>query len=100
MEGIPRLSEKERVILDLLSQQPEMYGLAMVQASDGALKRGTIYVTLGRMVEKGYVESVESRDSGGRSGPPRRTYRLTALGQRVLHAWETMRHLLVWSAAR
>ena len=34
-----------------------MFGLQLVEQSNGGLKRGTVYVTLGRMQDKGYVES-------------------------------------------
>jgi DNA-binding PadR family transcriptional regulator len=34
-----------------------MYGLKLIKASDERLKRGTVYVTLGRMEEKGFVRS-------------------------------------------
>ena len=53
---IPKLSPTERLILELLSGE-EMFGLQLVEQSKGALKRGTVYVTLGRMQDKGYVES-------------------------------------------
>ena len=43
-----------------------MYGLQLVEQSEGALKRGTVYVTLGRMEAKGLVESEqESRSRRG-----------------------------------
>ena len=37
-----------------------MYGLELVTESEGALKRGTVYVTLGRLEEKGYVGQAET----------------------------------------
>ena len=65
----------------------EMYGLGLVAESEGKLKRGTVYVTLGRMEEKGYIESAaEERKEGGL---PRRVYKPTGHGLRVLSAWET-----------
>jgi PadR family transcriptional regulator, regulatory protein PadR len=86
---IPRLSAKETEILRLLISNGEMYGLGLVAAS-GNLKRGTVYVTLDRMAEKGYVESrQEQRPSLG--GPPRRLFRTTGYGLRVFNAWETAR---------
>lgn len=88
MEKIPNLSAKERVILNLLITNGEMYGLEMVEASK-ELKRGTVYVTLGRMADKGFVDSTTR--SAGSTGPPRRLYRATGLGQRVLDAWELAR---------
>ena len=87
-------SGKEIVILDLLASRGELYGLAMVQASEGELRRGTIYVTLQRMEQKGYVESWLATDDG--IGPPRRKYRVTAGGKRVLKAAQMMRSALTW----
>lgn len=82
---IPRLSSKEAEILRLLIANGEMYGLQLVNTSD-SLKRGTIYVTLGRMAEKGYVESREEEESTARRGP-RRLYWVTGHGARVFRAW-------------
>lgn len=74
-----RLARSEHVILQLLVAQGPSYGLELVNASRGRLKRGGIYVTLGRMEEKGLV-----RSSAGEGG--RREYRPTALGERALLA--------------
>ena len=74
-----RLPQSERTILGLLVARGPSYGLELVQASRGVLKRGGIYVTLGRMEAKGLVTSVASDDG-------RRRYRPTALGERALLA--------------
>lgn len=66
-----------------------MYGLQLVERSDGALKRGTVYVTLARMEAKGLVESEQEPLPTGAIGLPRRIYRPTALGKRMLLAWTT-----------
>jgi PadR family transcriptional regulator PadR len=84
---VPTLSHKEALILQLLGRSREMYGLELVSASDGALKRGTVYVTLGRMEEKGYVASRLDDSSPPGGGLPRRLYAPTALGRQVLSAW-------------
>jgi DNA-binding PadR family transcriptional regulator len=84
---IPRLSPKEALILDLLVTKGEMYGLELVSESGGNLKRGTVYVTLGRMADKGYVESRTVPQDDG-SGMPKRLFRATGYGSRVLSAWE------------
>jgi DNA-binding PadR family transcriptional regulator len=70
-----RLARSEGVILQLLGGE-RRYGLELVEASGGRLKRGGIYVTLGRMEDKGLVTS--STADGGR-----RLYRVTALGERA-----------------
>ena len=84
---VPRLSPTEHVILELLAGE-EMFGLQLVEQSHGALKRGTVYVTLGRMQDKGYVESWAEKQVPGAIGLPRRLYRPTAYGHRVLAAWK------------
>jgi len=97
---IPRLSAKESLILDLLSRGDESYGLQLVAASKGHLKRGTVYVTLGRMEEKGYVKSRAEDAPDGAGGLPRRLYEATPHGLRVLNAWTTLLHHLSPETAR
>jgi PadR family transcriptional regulator len=83
---LPSLARSELRILELLLEG-DAFGLELVERSKGALKRGTVYVTLGRMQEKGFVESwIEPLPAGG-IGLPRRIYRPTAYGLRVLDAW-------------
>ena len=54
---LPSLSRKEALILALLTNGGrEMFGLEMIEVSNGELKRGTIYVTLLRMQEKGFID--------------------------------------------
>jgi DNA-binding PadR family transcriptional regulator len=78
-----KVSHNERRILALLSAAGPSYGLQLVAASDGHLKRGGIYVTLGTMERKGLVTS-EVQDDG------RRVYQLSGLGHRALAAMEIM----------
>ena len=87
----PRLSQKEAIILDLLSHNGEMYGLEMVSATD-QLARGTVYVTLARMAEKGYVQSWLDT-APAPPGPARRIYRVTGYGLKVLRGYELLRTL-------
>jgi DNA-binding PadR family transcriptional regulator len=97
---LPRLSTTERTILELLATGQEQFGLQMVEQSHGALKRGTVYVTLGRMLEKGYVESrTEPLPTGG-IGLPRRLYRATGYGLRVLDAWNIAAHAFAGGAPK
>ena len=76
----PRVSRTERVILALLSRDRELFGLQIVERSGGAVKRGTVYVTLGRMHDKGFVESRTERLAPGAIRLPLRLYRLTPYG--------------------
>lgn len=92
----PRLGSAEETILRLLVAGGELYGLEMVKRSSGALKRGTVYVFLNRMEDKGFVSSrVEEEREPGQRGLPRRRYRVTGLGERALRAWE--RASAAWS---
>ncbi|TRD13877.1 PadR family transcriptional regulator [Palleronia caenipelagi] len=87
MENISNL---EYTILDLLRAGQERYGLEMVSESGGALKRGSIYVTLSRMERKGYIESRQEIVPSV-PGMPRRLYRVTGLGQQALSAADAAR---------
>lgn len=53
---------RENFILTCLSDGRPWYGLDLVKASDGLLSPGTVYVTLGRMEERGLIV-------GGRTPP-------------------------------
>ena len=92
--SLPRLSGTERLILELLVEHGELFGLAMVEASSGRLKRGTVYVTLGRMEDKGYLESRQEPLPPGATGLPRRLYTPTGHALRVLDAWRLAERML------
>jgi PadR family transcriptional regulator len=97
---LPTLSAKEALILEFLVDDGPRYGLELVAASRRRLKRGTIYVTLGRMEEKGYVTSRQEDPPPASGGLPRRLYQPTAAGRRVLTAWTTVARLLAPEFAR
>jgi PadR family transcriptional regulator PadR len=90
------LPRKEQLILELLTSGEPMYGLQLVERSEGALKRGTVYVTLGRMEAKGFIQSQQEPVAPGAIGLPRRSYRPTPLGERVLRAWTAFARELAW----
>ena len=94
-QPIPTLPPKERLILDLLIAQGPLFGLQLVALSEGALKRGTVYVTLGRMETKGFVRSEQEAMPPGAIGLPRRLYYPTPLGERVVRAWSLMAREIV-----
>ena len=83
----PRISQKEELVFDLLGAK-ECYGLELVRNSGGKLKRGTVYVTLQRMEEKGLIESYVKEKPPTESGIPRRLYRVTGHGARVWNAYQ------------
>lgn len=81
----PRLpSGKELIVLEMLANKREMYGLEMIKASN-RLARGTVYVLLSRMADKGYVTSRQVKEENA-SGMPKRVFSITGLGQRALTA--------------
>ena len=82
------ISDLAALILDLLAATAPTYGLDLVTNSRGRLKRGSVYVTLGRMEQKGFVTSTVEERPG--EGPPRRLYEPTALGLRALVAARLM----------
>jgi PadR family transcriptional regulator PadR len=87
VSSVPRLSQKEALILSLLADGEPLYGLQLVDDSRGKLKRGTVYVTLGRMEDKGLITSRTEDPPDGAGGLPRRLYRPTPQGLRVFRAW-------------
>jgi PadR family transcriptional regulator PadR len=83
-EPLPSLSPKEGEILEQLGAG-ERFGLELVTLSGGSIRRGTVYVTLGRMEEKGFVTSRPDPKQEGVT-LPRRLYRATAVGRAALAA--------------
>lgn len=90
---LPSISATESLILDLL-ESSDRFGLEMVEASGGRLKRGSIYVMLGRMATKGFVESRQDERAPAAIGLPRRLYRATAYGLKVRDAYRVLREAL------
>ena len=77
-------TQKEFEILRVLADNPSgIYGLQIVRKSDGVVKRGSVYVLLSLLEKKGFVKSTPV-DDPYQSGTPRRTYKIRALGHRVL----------------
>ena len=88
------LTEREANVLTQLTTG-EKYGLELVAGSGGLLRRNAVYVLLGRMEEKGFIEGREEATPEGESGPPRRVYRATGHGARVLAVYEMGHHSIV-----
>ncbi len=99
-DALPTLSGKERIVLELLAaRKGRMYGLELVAESRARLKRGTVYVTLGRMEKKGFIESEPEKFADDSGLVPRRMYRATPFGLRVLRVWTAAARSLAWEAA-
>lgn len=97
---LPTLPAKEALILELLVEHSELYGLELVAASRRQLKRGTVYVTLGRMEQKGLVTSRLESPPSGSGGLPRRLYEATPRGRALLTAWRQLAQHLIAEFAR
>jgi DNA-binding PadR family transcriptional regulator len=84
--------------MDLLEGR-ERFGLELVDASGGTVKRGSVYVLLARMEAKGFVESRQEERPPGTSGLPRRLYRATPYGLKVREAYRLLRDALALKPA-
>lgn len=84
----PSLSGKEFLIMKMLVESGEMFGLEMVEKSGGELKKGTIYVTLQRMEKKNLLNSEEEERPKEEVGIARRFYSPSNWGERVFKAQE------------
>lgn len=95
---LPTISPVESFILDLVEER-ERYGLELVDLSAGRLKRGSVYVTLGRMEHKGFVTSRQEERPPSAIGLPRRLYRATPYGLKVRDAYHLLREALALKPA-
>src|SRR5229473_3072446 len=81
----------EALILSTL-ERGEAHGLEILRRLEEAgcgllrLKEGSLYPALYRLEAAGEVAAVWEKEQHGRRGARRRIYRLTAKGQRKLHA--------------
>jgi DNA-binding PadR family transcriptional regulator len=86
----PLATETELLVLRLLGTEAAgMYGLELVRSSAGKLKGNSVYVTLGRLEEKGFIKS-HTEQQTTHACMPRPTYRLTAEGRYALEAAELL----------
>lgn len=87
---------RELVILSVL-MNGKLYGREIKTAYERrtreAFPSGSLYTTLDRMEEKGYVRSHRNERERGRLGPVQRYFRLTADGR------ATLRRHTAWTAA-
>lgn len=74
-----RIAELRNKIIIAIEQHHELCGADLLKLVEG-LPRGSIYTTLSRMEEDGWLKSMHEKVPGEK-GPPRRYFRLTAKGQ-------------------
>jgi DNA-binding PadR family transcriptional regulator len=77
-------------VLHLAASRHEAYGSsireAIEQRSGREVPRGSVYVTLDRLEEKGLLSSVERRGDADRGDRPKRLFRVTPAGLRAVRA--------------
>ena len=71
------LMTTDELILTMLATMDEAYGLTLVKANP-KLKRGTIYVHLESLVERGLVVSRQEKHTPPHIEIPRKLYRLAS----------------------
>lgn len=94
------MTKIEAIILSMLIDHQELFGLQMVEVSNNKLKRGSVYVTLQRMEDKGFISSRQEPRGNGEIGIPRRLYKITGFGARVYHAYRAAHEVFTnWQEA-
>lgn len=89
MNKVSYPGELEQMILwSVLRLGDGAYGLGvrdhLEETAGRRVARGSVYVTLDRLVKKGYLESWLGDPNEQRAGRPRRYFRVTAEGKAVL----------------
>jgi DNA-binding PadR family transcriptional regulator len=84
-------TKAEMLVMQVLQNEAGgLYGLEIVEASNNVVNRGSVYVLLGRLEEKGFVKVQKPKTDPHYPGLPRPLYKLTAEGTRVLSAAEEL----------
>lgn len=81
------LSPSEELIVGMLTNRGPMYGLSIVNAAGGVIAKGSIYVLLQRLEERGVVVS----EKPGMT----RLYRTTKFGRDAYRAQVTRREQII-----
>jgi DNA-binding PadR family transcriptional regulator len=82
-------NKSEQIAMEILTSavSKKFYGLELVTLSENALKRGTVYITLSRLEDRGFLES--ENETAPKGTIPRRVYKVTGAGQRSYTAWRS-----------
>ncbi|MBT3704520.1 hypothetical protein HOG17_01940 [Candidatus Peregrinibacteria bacterium] len=78
-------TKKEIEMLTILCELGESYGLDIIETSGGKFKRGTIYVHLSKMEEKGLVTG--DKEESSEVGPRRRKFKITEETRERFQTW-------------
>lgn len=92
-------ADKEILALRILTDNVRgLYGSELIHLSDGGLARGTTYVILGRLVDKGLVKTIE--DPPTTTLKVKRTrYVITGAGARACREWADDRRVKLQEGA-
>lgn len=75
---------EQMLLLSAMRLGDDAYGVRLAEELEASVgrrvSRGSVYVTLDRMEEKGWIESESTRPRPERGGRPRRVVRLTPAG--------------------
>lgn len=90
---------EELVLLAILSQGDNAYGVTIRQALEEATTRsitiGSLYTTLSRLEEKGLVQSWVGEPTAERGGRAKRHYKVKGSGQSLLREVQAARQRLM-----
>lgn len=86
-----RLSPTEHKVLTMVAELGEAYGLQLFRRAAGELKKGSVYMLLGRLTRKGFVTVRRVPLPEGEIGPSRMAYRMTDAGATALKSWAAAR---------
>lgn len=93
---------EELVLLAILSQGDNAYGVTIRQALEGATDRsitvGSLYTTLSRLEEKGLVQSWVGEPTAERGGRAKKHYKIKGAAQLLLKEVQASRQRLMQSA--
>ncbi|KKQ71327.1 MAG: hypothetical protein UT33_C0010G0051 [Candidatus Peregrinibacteria bacterium GW2011_GWC2_39_14] len=94
-ELLPNINYKDGVILYLLLQQEEMYGLEIIKKGEGKITKNEVYVLLNRLVKKGLLESrTQENAPGSGKGPDRIMYRIKDVYKPMIQLWFLYKKLM------
>ncbi len=79
---------EQMILLAALRLRDEAYGVRLIEELEATagrrVSRGSVYVTLDRLEEKGWIDSTMSDARSERGGRPRRVVRVTPEGREQL----------------
>jgi DNA-binding PadR family transcriptional regulator len=98
LESGPRFSPVQAKILYLLLQNgAPMYGLQIIQESDGLLSSGGVYTQLQRLMDKGVLVQQGTGDDYDGRGPERILYMFNQGYEEIFRVWLLLSHILHFS---